>query len=67
MDLEFKDLLGDIKDIGYSSHQEIRKKIRDIQFQITTNSLDADYTLLNFLIEGIPLKTKPPTSWRISN
>ncbi len=29
MDLEFKDLLGDIKDIGYSSHQEIRKKIRE--------------------------------------
>jgi len=54
-------------DTSDTRYVKIRKKIRDIQFQITTNSLDADYTLLNFLIEGIPLKTKPPTSWRISN
>jgi len=54
-------------DTSDTRYVKIRKKIRDIQFQITTNSMNADYTLLGFIIEGVPLKTKPPAAWRITN
>lgn len=54
---------SDTADIRYV---KIRKKIRDIQFRITTSSVDADYTLLGFILEGRATKTRPPSSWKVS-
>lgn len=44
---------------------KIRKKLRDIQFRITTNSYDSDYVLQGFIIEGRQIATTPPSSWKI--
>jgi hypothetical protein len=43
---------------------KIRKKLRDIQLRITTNSYDADYILQGFIISGNALKVKAPPSWK---
>lgn len=44
---------------------KINKKLRDIQIRLTTNSLDADYTLQSFIFDGLQLNTNPPSSWKI--
>lgn len=44
---------------------KIRKKLADIQFRITTDSMDADYTLLGLIVEGNRLAVKPPSSWKL--
>lgn len=44
----------------------IRKKLRDIKFRITTNSVDADYILQGILIEGTPIKKNPPSAWKVA-
>lgn len=45
---------------------KIRKKLRDIQFRITTDSIDSDYTLLGLIIEGNTLRVNPPSSERLN-
>jgi len=45
---------------------KIRKKLRDIQFRITTNSVNSDYTLLGFIIEGNALKINSPSSEKLN-
>lgn len=54
-------LYSDSADIRYVT---VRKKLRDVQFRLTTNTVDADYTLLGIILEGRPLKTNPPRVWR---
>jgi len=54
-------LYSDSADIRYVT---VRKKLRDVQFRLTTNTIDSDYTLLGVILEGRPLKTNPPRSWR---
>lgn len=44
---------------------KINKKLRDIQLRLTTNSIDSDYTLQSFILEGNELKTRPPSSWKV--
>jgi len=44
---------------------KINKKLRDIQLRLTTNSLDADYTLQSFIFEGNSLRINPPSAWSI--
>jgi len=44
----------------------VNKKIRDIQIRLTTNSLDADYTLQSFIFEGQALTVNPPSRWKLS-
>lgn len=44
---------------------KINKKLRDIQLRLTTNTIDSDYTLQSFILEGNELKTRPPSSWKI--
>lgn len=44
---------------------KVNKKLRDIQFRLTTNSLDADYTLHSFILSGNALKVNPPSGWKI--
>ena len=45
---------------------KIRKKLRDIQFKITTNSADSTYTLLGLIIEGNSIRVNPPSSERLN-
>lgn len=54
-------LFSDSADIRYVA---VRKKLRDVQFRLTTNTIDSDYTLLGIILEGRPLKTNPPRSWK---
>lgn len=46
---------------------KVNKKLRDIQFRLTTSTIEADYTLQSFILEGNELKVPPPSSWKISN
>jgi hypothetical protein len=71
------DLMGDVlmgdtegtpsffSDSSDKRYLKIRKKLADIQFRLTTNSVDADYTLLGIIIEGNKLAVKPPSSWKL--
>lgn len=45
---------------------KIRKKLRDIQFRITTDSVDSDYTLLGLIVEGNKLRINPPSSEKLN-
>ena len=45
---------------------QIRKKLRDIQLKISSNSYDAEYVLQGFIIEGNQIKTNPPSSWKLT-
>jgi hypothetical protein len=45
---------------------KVRKKLRDIQLRVTTNSTDADYILQGFIINGNALRVKAPASWKAS-
>ncbi len=45
---------------------KIRKRLRDIQFRITTNSYDSDYVLQGIIVEGNLLNINPPSSWKLS-
>lgn len=56
-------LFSDSADIRYVA---VRKKLRDVQFRLTTNTIDSDYTLLGIILEGRPLKTNPPRAWKSS-
>lgn len=44
---------------------KINKKLRDIQLRLTTTSIDSDYTLQSFILEGNELKTNAPSSWKV--
>jgi hypothetical protein len=56
------DLYSDSSDLRYVN---IRKKLRDIQLRITSSTIDTDYTLQGFIIEGTKLETSPPRSWKV--
>jgi hypothetical protein len=45
---------------------KVNKKLKDIQLRITTNTIDADYTLQSFILEGNQLKVTPPSSWKLN-
>jgi hypothetical protein len=73
------DLMGNVKmgdtlgvpttfsDSSDPRYIKLNKKLRDIQLRLTTNSIDADYTLQSFIFEGNELKTNPPSGWKLSN
>lgn len=44
---------------------KIRKKLRDIQFRITTDSIDSAYTLLGLIVEGNKLRINPPSAEKL--
>jgi hypothetical protein len=43
---------------------KIRKKVNDLQFRITSNTLGTDYTILGIIVEGKPINTRAPSSWK---
>jgi len=44
----------------------VRKKLRDIKFGITTNSNNVDYILQGIIVEGNLIKVNPPSSWKLT-
>lgn len=56
-------LFSDSADIRYVN---VRKKLRDVQFRITTSTIDSYYTLLGIILEGRPLRINPPRSWKVA-
>ena len=44
---------------------KVRKKLRDIQYKVTSNSYDADYVLQGIIAEGRSIKVNPPSAWKI--
>lgn len=44
---------------------KIRKKLRDIKLRIHTNTIDSDYVMQGFIIEGVPVRRNPPSSWKL--
>jgi len=55
-------LYSDSADIRYVS---IRKKIRDFQLRVTSNSTNSKYTILGFIVEGFATATRPPRAWKV--
>ena len=45
---------------------QIRKKLRDIQFKLTSNSYDADYVIQGIIVEGRYIKVNPSSSWKLT-
>ena len=72
------DLLGSVKlgdtsgtpetfsDSSSPYYVKIRKKLRDIQYKVTSNSYDADYVLQGIIAEGRYIKTTPSSSWKLN-
>jgi hypothetical protein len=54
-------LFSDSADIRYVA---VRKKLRDVQFRLTTSTIDSDYTLLGIILEGRPLRVNSPRAWK---
>lgn len=44
---------------------KIRKKLRDIKLRVYTNTIDSDYILQGFIIEGVPVRRNPPSGWKL--
>ena len=71
------DIMGDVlmgstngapsffSDSSDKRYLKVKKKLADIQFRITTDSMDADYTLLGIIVEGNRLAVKPPSAWKL--
>jgi len=45
---------------------KVRKKLRDIQFRVYSNSITTDYTLQGFILEGKQIQTSPPSAWKLN-
>jgi hypothetical protein len=51
-------------DSSIKKYIKIRKKVNDLQFRVTSNTLGTDYTLLGIIVEGKPINTRPPSTWK---
>lgn len=45
---------------------KIRKTMRDIKLRVYSSNADTDYILQGFIIEGTPIRTNPPSAWKLS-
>ena len=43
----------------------VRKKLRDIQFNVSTSAYDIDYTIQGIIVEGNLIKTNAPSAWKL--
>ena len=71
------DLMGDVQmgdseatpntfaDSSDPRFAKIRKKMRDIQLRVYSDTYDTDYILQGFIIEGRQISTTPPSSWKL--
>lgn len=49
-------------DIRYT---KVNKKVRDIQFRVSSNNLETQYTLLGLMAEGNIIESAPPSEWKL--
>ena len=47
-------------------YMKVNKLLREIQFHITTNTIDSQYTLLGLRAEGFPVQTSLPSSYKLN-
>jgi len=47
-------------------YMKVNKLLREIQFHITTNTVDSQYTLLGLKAEGFPVQTGLPSSYKLT-
>lgn len=71
------DLMGDVlmgdsegepssfSDSSDPRYVKIGKKLRDMKLRVYTNTIDTDYVLQGFIIEGTPVRKKPPSGWKL--
>lgn len=45
---------------------KVNKRLRDIQFIVSSESLESNYKLLGIKAEGFGLEIAPPSSWKVS-
>lgn len=45
---------------------KVNKRVRDIQFQISSDSAETDYTLLGLKADGFELDSSPPSAWKLT-
>lgn len=55
-------LFSDKADIRYV---DVRKKVRDFQLRVTSDTIDSEYSILGFIIEGYKTRTRPPRTWKV--
>lgn len=53
---------ADSADIRYV---KIRKKIRDVKLRITSSTIDTDYIIQGFILEGERVRSNPPSTWKV--
>jgi hypothetical protein len=51
-------------DSALKKYVKIRKKVNDLQFRVTSNTAETSYTILGIIVEGKPIRTRPPSSWK---
>jgi hypothetical protein len=56
------DTYSDSADIRYL---KVNKKIRDIKLKVTSNTYDTDYVIHGFIIDGKPIRTRSPNTWKL--
>lgn len=50
-------------DIRYT---KVNKKVRDVQFRISSNSVESDYSILGIMADGFQIDTAPPSDWKLT-
>lgn len=51
-------------DSALKRYVKIKKKVNDLQFRVTSNSVGTSYTILGIIVDGKPIRTRPPSSWK---
>ena len=44
----------------------VRKKLRDIKFEVTSTGNNVDYTMQGIIVEGNLIKSTPPSAWKLT-
>jgi hypothetical protein len=45
---------------------KVNKKVRELQFKVTSDSIETDYTILGLYAKGFLIQTSPPGDWKLS-
>lgn len=46
-------------------YMKVNKKIRDLQFKVSSNSVETNYSILGLMAEGFRIQTSPPSDWKL--
>lgn len=45
---------------------KVNKKLRDIQFRVTSEDINTDFSILGLMADGFLIDTSPPSDWKLS-